>query len=57
MLWLLAVKWKLHKVIMVSGVEDEEIIKESDALGVKGYVHKPLILEELEKIVLAQISS
>ena len=44
------------KVIMVSGVEDDETIKEANALGVIGYVHKPFILEELEKIVLAQLS-
>ena len=43
------------KVIMVSGVEDEETINEANALGVKGYVHKPLVLEELEKIVLAEL--
>jgi len=42
------------KVIMVSGVEEEETIKEANALGVIGYIHKPFILEELEKIVLAQ---
>lgn len=45
------------KVIMVSGVEDEETIKEANALGVIGYIHKPFILEELEKIVLAQLNS
>src|ERR1039458_1674478 len=28
------------KVIMVSGVEDEETIKEANALGVIGYIHK-----------------
>ena len=44
------------KVIMVSGDEDEETIKEANALGVIGYIHKPFILEELEKIVLAQLS-
>ena len=43
------------KVIMVSGVEEEETIKEANALGVIGYIHKPFILEELEKIVLAEI--
>ena len=43
------------KVIMVSGVEDEETIKEANALGVIGYIHKPFILEELEKIVLEQL--
>jgi len=45
------------KVIMVSGVEDEETIKEANTLGVIGYIHKPFILEELEKIVLAQLNN
>ena len=45
------------KVIMVSGVEDEGTIKEANDLGVIGYIHKPFILEELEKIVLAQLNS
>lgn len=40
-------------VIMVTGVEDEDTIKEAKSLGVVGYIHKPLILEELEKIVLS----
>ena len=44
------------KVIMVSGVEDEETINEAKALGVVGYVHKPLVLEELERIVLAELN-
>ena len=43
------------KIIMVTGVEEEETVKEANALGVIGYVRKPLILEELEKIVLAQL--
>ena len=43
------------KVVMVTGVEEEETIKEANALGVMSYIHKPLILEELEKVVLAQI--
>jgi len=42
------------KVIMVTGVEEEETIKEANSLGVITYIHKPLILEELEKIVLVQ---
>jgi two-component system response regulator (stage 0 sporulation protein F) len=45
------------KVIMVSGVEDEETINEARTLGVAHYIHKPLILEELEKIVLAQLNA
>ena len=44
------------KVIMVTGTEDPLIINEANSLGVKGYVHKPLVLEELEKIVLFELS-
>jgi DNA-binding NtrC family response regulator len=43
------------KVIMVSGVEDEGIVKEANGLGVIGFIHKPFILEELEKIVMSQL--
>ena len=45
------------KVIMVSGVEEEETINEAKALGVIGYIHKPLVLEELERIVLAELNN
>ena len=45
------------RVLMVSGVEDDETIKEANALGVIGYVHKPFILEELEKLVLDQLNA
>ena len=48
-------KGNMTKVIMVTGVEEPEVIDEAQALGVVTYVHKPLILEELEKIVLAQL--
>ncbi len=44
------------KVIMVSGVEDEETIAEAKRLGVVGYIHKPLVLEELERIVLSELN-
>ncbi len=44
------------KIIMVSGVEDEETIKETKALGVVGFIHKPLVLEELEQIVLSELN-
>ena len=50
-------KKNLVKVIMVSGVEDEATIHEANSLGVIGYIHKPLVLEELEKIVLKEIRS
>ena len=44
------------KVIMVTGAEDPKRINEANSLGVRGYVHKPLVLEELEKIVLEELS-
>src|SRR3989338_202190 len=43
-----------NKVIMVSGVEDEQTINVTKDLGVIGYIHKPLILDELEKVVLKE---
>ena len=43
------------KVIMVTGVEEEETVKEARRLGVIGYVHKPLVLEELEQVVLKEL--
>ena len=52
---------KLHehgrkvRVIMVSGVEDEATIQEAESFGILGYIHKPLILDELEKIVLKEL--
>ena len=43
------------KVVMVTGVEEVEVVTEAKTLGVINYVHKPLVLEELEKIVLSQL--
>jgi DNA-binding NtrC family response regulator len=43
------------KVIMVSGVEDESTIDEAKSMGVLGFIHKPLVLDELEKIVLKEL--
>ena len=45
------------KVIMVTGAEDRETVNRANSFGVKGYVHKPLVLEELEKIVLAELKN
>ena len=45
------------KVIMVTGAEDPAIIDEANSLGAKGYIHKPLVLEELEKIVMDELSA
>jgi len=47
---------QVTKVIMVSGIEDEDTINEAKSLGVVGFIHKPLVLEELERIVLAELN-
>jgi DNA-binding response OmpR family regulator len=39
-------------VIMTSGVEDDDIIKEATALGADSYFLKPFNLAELEKLIL-----
>lgn len=43
------------KVIMVSGIEDETIVEDARKYGVRDFIHKPLVLEELERIVLAEL--
>lgn len=43
------------KIIMVTGVEDADVIQEAESLGVAGYVHKPLALDELEQIVMREL--
>lgn len=40
------------ETIMVSGIEDLDVIEEAKRHGAKEYITKPLVLEELEKIVL-----
>ena len=42
-------------VIMVTAVDDHDQINACRKLGACGYVTKPLVLEELEKVVSAQI--
>ncbi len=44
------------KVVMVSGIEEESVVKETASLGAIGFIHKPLILEELEKVVLREFA-
>ena len=39
------------------GIENEESVNEANSWGVRGYIHKPLVLEELEKIVLAELET
>ena len=45
----------MMKVIMVTGVEDPVIIQQVKDLGVSGYVHKPLALDELERVVMGEL--
>ncbi|MBF0486288.1 MAG: response regulator [Candidatus Omnitrophica bacterium] len=44
------------RIVIVSGLEDESIVQEVKALGVAGFIHKPLVLEDLEKIVLSELN-
>lgn len=43
-------------VIMVTGIEDGATINEANSWGIKGYIHKPLVLDELEKIVMTELN-
>jgi len=43
---------KKVKVIMVTGIQEEETMKRAKELGAVDYVHKPLVLDELERIVM-----
>ena len=44
------------KVIMVTGVEDQEMLNPLNDLDILACIHKPLILEELEKEVLKRLA-
>ncbi len=44
------------KVIMVTGFDTENVMKETQGLGVLSCVHKPLDLGKLEQIVFAALS-
>ena len=46
---------KTVKVVMVTGVEEKEALEKAKSLGAIAYIHKPLILEELEKIVMKEM--
>ena len=46
---------KETKVIMVTGAEEESTVVKAKEYGVKEYIHKPLVLEELEKIVMMEL--
>lgn len=40
--------------IMVSAVDSMQVIEKAKALGAKQYITKPLVLEELEEVVLTK---
>ena len=42
-------------VIMVTGVSEKESMDKANELGVIGYIHKPLILDELEQVVMKRL--
>ncbi len=45
------------KVIMVSGVEESDAMAKAKNLGALSFIHKPLVLDELESIVLKELSA
>ncbi|MBF0386347.1 MAG: response regulator [Candidatus Omnitrophica bacterium] len=44
------------KVVLVSGTEDEGAVQEATSLGSVGFIHKPLVLEELKSVVFSHFS-
>ncbi|MBF0484449.1 MAG: response regulator [Candidatus Omnitrophica bacterium] len=45
------------RVIMVTGNESQDVMDAVDQFDVHAYIHKPLILEELEKVVLQELKN
>jgi two-component system, response regulator, stage 0 sporulation protein F len=43
------------KVIIITGLEDSELTDRAQALGIVDFVHKPLILGDLERIVIRHL--
>jgi len=43
-------------VIMVTGINEKDTMEQAQQLGIVNYIHKPLILDELEKIVLGRLA-
>ena len=44
------------KVIMITGVDDKEIVESAKKLGADDYITKPLVLEYLESTVLGKVN-
>ena len=57
--YLPQIKQKLPsaKVIMVTGVDDEESIETAKQMGAEDYITKPLVLEYLQNTVLAKVKT
>ena len=57
--YLPQIKQKLPsaKVIMVTGVDDEESIEAAKKMGAEDYITKPLVLEYLQNTVLAKVKT
>ena len=45
------------KVIMVTGVDDKEVIETAKKLGADDYITKPLVLEYLESTVMGKVKN
>ena len=45
------------KVIMVTGVDDKEVIEHAKKLGADDYITKPLVLEYLESTVMGKVKT
>lgn len=45
------------KVILVTGIEDVEVSEQARALGIVDFLHKPLDLDRLEKIVMTALGA
>lgn len=43
------------KVVMVTGVDDKEVVESAKKLGADDYITKPLVLEYLESTVMKKI--
>ena len=40
----------------VTGMDGEQVVSETKAFGILGWIHKPLVLEDLEKAVRKELN-
>lgn len=45
------------KIIMITGVDDKDVIRQSKELGADDYITKPLVLEYLESTVMNKVKN